>query len=407
MKIKSIPLFPKQFEICQTILNSNKRFVCLNASRQFSKSTIIQNILMSRSINIGGTKSLYLTPTYSLSRVVMNQLYQDLFPTGTIKTYNKSENYLQFTNKSEVFFRSATNPITTRGLSVHYCYLDEAGFMADDIWNVARPTLNVLGKQMVLVSTPRGKSGFFYTSCQQSQENPNYEYLFGNYRENPYYNKLEIEDAKLTLPENIFLQEYEGQFLEDGGSVFQNVHYCSTIDTFKNDFKGGRGSIGIDLGRQSDWTVVTVLNELNEVIEIYRDNKKNWTVLVDNINKIIKKYKGFTVLCETNGIGDVVYDLLHKENSDVRPFTTTNDSKNEIIEELILEFQKGSIKIPTQKIFPQLHSELNTFTFTYSQKTRRIMYGSMIGFHDDCVMSLALAVKANKVGKNFRFKIIS
>jgi len=394
MTIKGIKLFPKQAEIALQILNSTKRYVALNASRQFSKSTILENILMSRALN-SNSKCLYVTPTYALSKIVMNKLYGNLQQSGVIKSFNKSDNIIAFINGSEIYFRSATNPDTIRGLSVNYVFIDEAAFQPDEAWNIIRPTMNVIGKQCVMASTPRGKVGFFYQACMLGQsDNDNYQYLFGHYVDNPFYSQTEVEDAKQTLPDNIFKQEYNAEFLDDGGSVFKNVKQCQTIHSFKGNKQEGPYAIGIDLGRQNDFTVVTVLNSKAEVVEIYRDNKKDWSNIISSISDVIKKYPGANTFCETNGIGDVVFDLLRKTTPTIRPFLTTNETKNEIVEEMILAFQTEQLHIPTEKLFPALTQELNTYTFIYSPKTRRVVYNAMNGFNDDTIISLALALKA-------------
>ena len=403
MKIKGIELFKKQEEIVKDILKSKSRYITLNASRQFSKSTIVEQILMYRALNEKLCKCLYITPTYSLSKIVMNKLFNNLVDARVIKSFNKSDNLIQFINGSEIYFRSSTNPDTIRGLSVHYVFMDESAFMDDEVWQVTRPTMAVIGKQCIMTSTPRGKQGFFFQHCQLGQtDNINYLYLFGHYRDNPFYNKEDVEQARMVLPDSIYRQEYEAEFLDDGGSVFQNVNSCQMIHSFRGMINEGPYSIGIDLGRQSDYTVVTVLNRNSEVIDIMRVNQKDWSLIVQDINSLLRKYPSSSILCETNGIGDVVFDLLKKSNNNIRPFLTTNESKNEIIEELIYAFQTNSIIIPTKELFHPLHQELQTYSFEYSPKTRRIIYGALSGFHDDCVMSLAIAYKAKrKMGGNF------
>lgn len=403
MVIKGITLFKRQEEIVKSILGSKARYIALNASRQFSKSTILENVLMYRALNEKKIKCLYITPTYSLSKIVMNKLYANLVESKSVKSFNKSDNLITFVNGSEIYFRSGTNPDNIRGLSVQYVFIDESAFMLDDVWQVTRPTMAVLGKQCLMASTPRGKQGFFYQSCQMGEAgDENYLYLYGHYRDNPFYNITDVEQAKLVLPYNVYQQEYEAEFLDDGGSVFQNVNMCQDIHTYKGYLNEGPYSIGIDLGRQSDFTVVTVLNRMNEVVDVLRINQKDWSVIIGEINSILRKYPNASIYCETNGIGDVVFDLLKKSNNNIRPFLTTNESKNEIIEELILAFQLVNIHIPNKDLYPALHQELNTYTFTYSPKTRRIIYSAITGFHDDCVMSLAIALKSkNKRGGGF------
>ena len=56
-----------------------------------------------------------------------------------------------------------------------------------------------------------------------------------------------------------------------------------------------------------------------------------------------------------------------------------------------MDFNEGSIQIPSKKLFNPLYQELETFTYDYNPKTRSIKYGHPTGLHDDCVISLALA----------------
>lgn len=398
VKIKGISLFKKQLEITQGIINSKARYITLNASRQFSKSTIAKQLLYYYSLNYPNSKILYVTPTYTLAKIIMNSINTELFESGVIKTFNKSDNMMSFISGSEIYFRSATNPDTIRGLSINYAFVDEAAFMSDDVWNVIRPTLAVIGEKCLLLSTPRGKTGFFYQHAQLGRTgDPQYDYFFGHYSENPFYNKDDVEAAKNVLPKNIFNQEYNAEFLDDGGSVFQGINDVQVMTTYKGNIHfESPWSIGIDLGRQSDFTVATVLNKDNEVVDVYRINQKDWSLIIRDLGSFLRKYPGSTILCETNSIGDVVYDLLRKSVPDILPFITTNDSKTEIIEELIYAIQTKNIKLPIKELYPELSQELETFTFQYSKSSRRIIYSALQGFHDDCVISLALAYKAKK-----------
>ena len=104
-----------------------------------------------------------------------------------------------------------------------------------------------------------------------------------NYKDNPYYDLNEIEDAKKTLPESIFRQEYEAEFIDDGGSVFENITQLSTINEFiVNKRSGERYFAGLDLARQNDYTVLTIINQRKEVVYVYRANKKSWESIVND-----------------------------------------------------------------------------------------------------------------------------
>jgi hypothetical protein len=102
---------------------------------------------------------------------------------------------------------------------------------------------------------------------------------------------------------------------------------------------------------------------------------------------------------EVNSVSDLFYDLLSKRCKNIHTFTTTNNSKQEIIEGLILDINEGNIRIPSRTLFPSLYDELSIFSYEYSPKTRSVKYGAPNGFHDDCVMSLCMANYSRKKNK--------
>ena len=67
-----------------------------------------------------------------------------------------------------------------------------------------------------------------------------------------------------------------------------------------------------------------------------------------------------------------------------------------MIEDLIMSMNEDKIKLPTQDLNPDLYKELSVFTYEYSPKTRKVKYGAPNGFHDDCIISLALSYQSLK-----------
>jgi hypothetical protein len=67
-----------------------------------------------------------------------------------------------------------------------------------------------------------------------------------------------------------------------------------------------------------------------------------------------------------------------------------------MIEDLIMGMNEEKIKLPSAELNTDLFKELSVFTYEYSPKTRKIKYGAPSGFHDDCVISLALSYHSYK-----------
>jgi hypothetical protein len=126
------------------------------------------------------------------------------------------------------------------------------------------------------------------------------------------------------------------------------------------------------------------------IVEIYRDNHKAWNDMIIELSALINKYNAKTYI-EVNNVGDVIFEQLKGKVKQIEPFVTSNRSKTEAIEGLILDLNEGNIKIPNKELFSPLHNELSVFTYEYSPSSRTIKYGSPNGHHDDTVISLAIA----------------
>ena len=387
--VKGFKPHPNQKEIIDSILGGLEKHHIVSVGRQFGKSLMGLNLALYWAINKKPCKILWVSPVYSQTTKVQKELHKAVYPTGFLKSCNFSENHIEFMNGSEIYFRSSERYDNIRGYTFDYAILDEAAFMKPEAWNEAiRPTLSVKGQKVLFLSTPKGKNWFYdLYKLGESDEYNNYKSYKGSSYDTPFISEGEINDARKTLPENVFKQEYLAEFLDGGGEVFTNIDK----NTF-HQYPSPKGKVycGIDLGKQEDYTVATFVDQTGNVVDIYRTNNKEWRTIINELVEQIKKYKAITLI-EVNSMGDVIYEDIKRQCKDIYPFVTTNKSKQEIIEGLILDFNEGNIQIPSKDVFNPLYQELSYFTYEYSPKTRSVKYGHPTGLHDDCVISLALS----------------
>ena len=389
----------KQREMINSILNSDSKFHVACVGRQFGKSLMALNLALYWAINKGPCKVLWVSPVYSQANKVHKELYAAISTSGLVKSNNFSDSSMQLKNGSEIVFRSAERYDNIRGMTMDYGILDEAGFMKEDAWREAiRPVFAVKGKKVLFISTPKGKN-YFYELFQlgKSADNTRYASYTGSSYDTPYIEPEEILDAKNTLPDNVFKQEYLAEFIDSGGEVFANLD--------KNTFPlyspaKGKVYCGIDLGRANDYTVATFIDSTGKIVAIYRNNKVEWSVMVRDILILIRKWNA-SVMVEVNSIGDVVFEMIKKDWSDTHAFVTSSKSKQEIIEGLILDMNEINVTIPDEPLFPHLYQEMSTFTYSYNPKTRNIKYGHPTGLNDDTVMSLAIGNYHRKANKSY------
>lgn len=379
----------KQREIIDSIINGKEKFHIASIGRQFGKSLMGMNLMLHWGINHGPCKILWCSPVYSQTNKVQKELVAAIQESGLIKTNNYGDSSLTLKNGTEIYFRSAERYDNIRGMTCDYGILDEAAFIKNDAWSEAiRPVFAVRGKKVLFISTPKSKN-WFYDLFQLgiSPDHPRYKSYTGSSYDTPYIDKEEIADAQKTLPPQIFQQEYEAKFIDNGGEVFQNLK-----DNQFQNWPQQKGNVycGIDLGRADDYTVATFIDKSGQVLEIYRDNKTQWSVMTNEMLKLIRKWNA-TVMIEVNSIGDVIFEQVKKEWQNTHPFVTSAKSKPEIIEGLILDFSDNNIRIPNKDLYPHLIHELELFSYEYNSKSRQVRYGAPAPHHDDTVMSLAIA----------------
>jgi hypothetical protein len=387
----------KQKEMINSILESKSKFHVACVGRQFGKSLMAMNLVLYWGINRGPAKILWISPVYSQTDKVQKELMAAIGDSGLVKSCNYSSNEITLKNGTQILFRSAERYDNIRGLTCDYGVIDEAAFCKDEAWQEAiRPVFMVRGKKVLFISTPKGKN-FFYELYQLgvSEDYHQYQSYTGTSYDTPYIDPIDIMDAKKTLPENVFKQEYLAAFIDSGGEVFSNLD--------KNTFAAytppiGKVFCGIDLGKQEDYTVATFVDSRGKIVDIYRSNAQEWTTMVNEIVQRIRQWNATTMI-EVNSIGDVIFEMVKKQWQDTHPFITTSKSKQEIVEGLILDMNDTVISIPQPQLFSHLYNELSMFTYEYNPKTRSIKYGHPSGQHDDTVISLAIANYNRKQNK--------
>ena len=387
MKLIGYSPTKKQSEIINGVLNTEAKYHVVSLGRQSGKSLMAMNLVLYWLINHRPCKILWVSPVYSQANKVQHELDEAIRNSKIIDTCNYSDNYIKLKTGSEIYFRSAERYDNIRGYTFDYCIVDEAAYIKEEAWTTAiKPTLAVRGKKILFLSTPKGKN-WFYNLYQLSNVNSNYQAYNGPTSTNPFVKQTEINEARQTLPPNIFKTEYLAEFVDDGGEVFSNL----SNNTF-NEWPKPNGTIycGIDLGKQNDYTVATFMDNNGNIVEIYRDNHKAWNDMIIELSALINKYNAKTYI-EVNNVGDVIFEQLKSKVKQIEPFVTSNRSKTEAIEGLILDLNEGNIKIPNKELFSPLHNELSVFTYEYSPSSRTIKYGSPNGHHDDTVISLAIA----------------
>ena len=248
LDLLNVTPLPSQIAIINAINNPKYRFVSAAVSRRQGK-TYIANIIGQLVSLVPGSNILIMSPNYSLSQISFD-LQRNLIKHFDLEVTkdNAKDKVIEISNGSTVRMGSINQVDSCVGRSYDLIIFDEAA-LADgkDAFNVAlRPTLDKDNSKAIFISTPRGRnnwfSEFFYRGF--SDEFPEWCSIRATYKDNPRMSETDIAEARKSMSEAEFRQEYEADFNTYEGQIWKfnfetQVKDFSELDTSKMDVFAG------------------------------------------------------------------------------------------------------------------------------------------------------------------------
>lgn len=353
------------------ILNATERFVVVMCGRRFGKSELSQIKIIENCVE--GKNIAYITPTYQLAKEFFGKLTQALpFPN------NKQDLIIDFPNKGRVEFFTGERLNNLRGRKFHGVIVDEAAFIPnlEEGWlNAIRPTLTDYKGWGMFLSTPRGKD-FFYSLYMKDGEEGWRSFKYTTY-DNPYIDPVEIEESKKQLPKAAFEQEYMANPMENAANPFGSEYIQRCIKPLSNL---PIRCYGIDLAKSYDWTAIVGLDQYGNVAYFNRF-QKDWFSTKQEIMQLAK----VPILIDSTGVGDPIYEDLQRAGLYIQGYKFSQQTKQQLMVGLQNAIQESKIGYPEGYITKELD------VFEYSFTATGVRYSAPSGFHDDCVVALALA----------------
>ena len=389
--------FALQGEIFDAIIHGEAKTVVMAIGRQFGKTWIGAMSALYYALNYPGSLIYWFAPYDWQAKSAATKLERLLVncPHRWRATMSSGDYKIDFEDKdSRIIFKQAQNDKGIRGETADVIIIDEAAFInGDTVEAVIRPLGALRLKKMIIMSTPFGFNWFYdYFRAGQDQLRDRIISFRGRTADNPLVPEANIEEARQFARGKSFEQEYLAEFIEDGGSVFTGIREA-VIDRISIE-RVEPYFCGIDLGSKQDWTVLTVLNANGEMVHLSRF-QFDWDDTVRRLASELDEWGWPAGYIETNGVGAVA-DLLFKHELNRKRrlwgFQTNAKTKEKMIQELELDIKSKAIGLLNDEA---LLSEMRMFTFKMT-KNGHFQYSARQGFHDDCVMSLAMANQARR-----------
>lgn len=317
-----------------------------------------------------------------------------------------------------VWMLSADNPDSIRGFGFRGIVVDEAAAVPVKVWNyVLRPTLAQTLGWGVFISTPAGRNWFYDMFTRGVERQEGFRSFTFPSNVSPFFPAKEWDEAKATLPEDVFRQEYMAEFLEDSAGVFRGIEGCllEEGDGFNARAQGTQRRnvvVGCDIAKHTDWTVLIAMDEkTGRCLEMERFNQLDWPLQKERIAAFVNRWQARLVM-DATGVGDPVYDDLRRVLPQVEGFKITAQTKRELVQGLMVAVEQrrvtwprarqGGIDLATRERkehmdgclgsgeWDVLTAEMKRYEYEIGP-TGQVSYAAPSGYHDDCVMALALA----------------
>ena len=298
LDLLNVTPLPSQIAIINAINNPKYRFVSAAVSRRQGK-TYIANIIGQLVSLVPGSNILIMSPNYSLSQISFD-LQRNLIKHFDLEVTkdNAKDKVIEISNGSTVRMGSINQVDSCVGRSYDLIIFDEAA-LADgkDAFNVAlRPTLDKDNSKAIFISTPRGRnnwfSEFFYRGF--SDEFPEWCSIRATYKDNPRMSETDIAEARKSMSEAEFRQEYEADFNTYEGQIWKfnfetQVKDYSELDTSKMDVFAG-----LDVGYK-DPTAMCVIaydwdKEQYHLVDEYFNAERTTEQHAAEIQKLIDRW---------------------------------------------------------------------------------------------------------------------
>jgi len=328
-----------------------------------------------------------------------------------------------------ILFRPST-PNGVRGIeSVSMLVFDEAAFVPsiDLLYTAALPATEMCGQdaRIVLLSTPWGRSGFFYERLNSN--NGPYDLLeeadkvrapgsngwrhwidtsgwakcLIHWRAHPIYssdpNYIETIKTRKQLTDTTARQEYDLEFESSEQNVFPSeyVRKCAS-GSYEGPKADGSYYIGVDTSTVGgDYTVALVGRYEKgrmHIVEMYRKRKMTLDYHLLKLGELIRSYKPMMVGIERNGVGQVFVEQLSKKNPGTRieGLVTSRESKSEMVTRILYALEQEAVNYPPSVLV----DELMAF------RRDGMKLEAPPGMHDDTVMSLAFLLTVSPIKRH-------
>lgn len=304
--------------------------IAIRAGRQVGKSTII-SIKASKVALLNHNFSVMIISAterqaYLLFSKVLNYLWDNY--RYAIKEGKDRPTKTEIKLKNGSFIRclpTGLDGLGIRGYTINLLIADEAAFIPIEVWPAVTPMLSTTGGNIILISTPYGRTGYFYDCFNDDTFRTwhvSSEEVAKSRQDPQRTNMLKFyENEKERMTELQYAQEYLGEFVDELRQLFPDSLIKEICILRKEDVlpynQNGEFYLGVDIARMGgDASTFQVLEKVNKdrynhILQI-AETKKLTTWTYDKILELdnIFHFKKIGIDAGSGSLGVTILDFL-------------------------------------------------------------------------------------------------
>jgi hypothetical protein len=384
--------YPKQQEAifdCKDKDGNPARYGLIEASTKAGKTRGCIAWLVEQAVMTGKENRNYwwVAPVYAQAEIAYRRTKRALRLAKFLAKSNDGDLKLLVINGATLWFKSGEKPDNLYGEDVYAAVIDEASRLRPESFHAIRSTLTFTGGPVRCIGNVKGRKNWFYELCRKAEHGePGYSY----HKMTAYdavaggvFPLSEIEDARRALPEHVFRELYLAEPSDDGGNPFGLNAIRGCIGPMSDEMPY---AMGVDFAKSIDWSVVHALDRAGRTCGHERWQAP-WQITTPKVKELVGQVP---TLADRTGVGDPIVEELQMANYRLEGFLFTPSSKQELMVGLASAIQKGEVTYPPGVIVDELEC------FEYEYKQTGVRYSAPVGYHDDCVIALALAVEQRR-----------
>src|SRR5215217_3775284 len=237
----SVGIIPDPWQIEVLASDHPRKILC--CGRQTGKSTVGAILAVHKALTVPGSTVLVVAPGERQAKLLFSKARRLYEMAGhPLPAHSERRTGLELSNGSIIEALPAVER-TTRGYSVDLLVVDEAAAVADMDYHGILPALIATQGEQVLLSTPRGKRGFFHEIWHSDDD---WQRMMVRSNEVGRIRSEDLEVFRATMPEQFFQQEFYCEWLDTEGSLF-------SYDDIESALSAGENVAAMEIGDDEEW----------------------------------------------------------------------------------------------------------------------------------------------------------